>query len=114
MLKKVALVAATTMASAVAMAPFAMAHEGSSTGIDRSGSGLINVSGNDVNVPIQACNNDVPINGGVLAGQANVKDIVGAATGALGLFGEASASTDVSTDTDRSCGQESGAGDSVS
>ena len=114
MLKKVALVAATTAASAVAMAPFAMAHEASTTGIDKSGKGLINVSGNDVNVPIQACNNDVPVNAGLLAGQANVKDIVGAATGALGILGAAKADTDITTDTDRSCGQISGAGDTVS
>jgi opacity protein-like surface antigen len=112
-LKKVALVAATSAAAAVSLAPVAFAHEASSTGIDKSGKGLINVSGNDVNVPIQACNNDVPINGGVLAGQANVKDIVGAATGALGVFGKAKADTAISTDTDRSCGQISGAGDSL-
>ena len=114
MLKKVALVAATTAASAVAMAPFAMAHEASTTGIDKSGKGLINVSGNDVNVPIQACNNDVPVNAGVGVIQGNVKDLAGALTGAAALFGKASASTDIATDSDRSCGQESGAGDSVS
>jgi opacity protein-like surface antigen len=111
-LKKIAVVAATSAAAAVTLAPVAFAHEGS-TGIDKSGKGLINVSGNDVNVPIQACNNDVPINGGVLAGQANVKDIVGAATGALGVFGKAKADTAIATDTDRSCGQISGAGDSL-
>ncbi|SDF95939.1 hypothetical protein [Pseudonocardia oroxyli] len=112
MLKKIAVVAAASAASAVALAPVAFAHE-SSTGIDRSGKGLINVSGNDVNVPIQACNNDVPVNAGFLAGQANAKDIVGAATGALGLFGKAKADTAIATDTDRSCGQISGAGDSL-
>jgi hypothetical protein len=112
-LKKVALIAATSAAAAVAAAPFAMATEGSSTGIDKSGKGLFNVSGNDVNVPIQACNNDFPINGGVGAGQVNVKDLVGSVTGAAGILGKASASSAVATDSSRSCGLESGAGDAL-
>ncbi|MCE3554820.1 hypothetical protein LWC33_25625 [Pseudonocardia sp. RS11V-5] len=113
MLKKVALVAAASAASVVAISPLAFAHESHDTGIDKSGKGLINVSGNNANVPVQACNNDVPVNAGLLAGQANVKDIVGSATGALGLFGKAQANSSVHTDTDRSCGIVSGAGDSV-
>ncbi|WP_181783360.1 hypothetical protein [Pseudonocardia pini] len=114
MLKKVALVAAASAASIVAMSPLAFAHDSSSSvGIDKTGKGLINVSGNNANVPVQACNNDVPVNAGVLAGQVNAKDLVGAATGALGILGSASSSTDIATDTDRSCGQISGAGDSV-
>jgi hypothetical protein len=113
MLKKVALVAAASAASVVAISPLAFAHESNSVGIDKSGKGLFNVSGNNANLPIQACNNDVPINGGFLAGQANVKDIVGSATGALGFFGKAKADSSVQTDTHRSCGLTSGAGDSV-
>jgi hypothetical protein len=112
-LKKVALVAATSAAAAVAAAPFAMAHEASSTGIDKTGKGLFNVSGNDVNTPIQACNNDFPINGGFLAGQANAKDLTGVATGALGILGKAKADSAVSTSSDRACGLVSGAGDSL-
>jgi hypothetical protein len=113
-LKKIALVAATSAAAAVAAAPFAMAHEASSTvGIDKSGKGLINVSGNDTNVPVQACNNEVPVNGGVLPIQGNVKEITGAATGALGILGRSSAKTAVSTDSSDSCGIVSGAGDKV-
>ncbi len=60
MLKKVALVAAASAASVVAISPLAFAHESHETGIDKSGKGLINVSGNNANVPVQACNNDVP------------------------------------------------------
>ena len=111
MLKKIAIVAAATAASAVAVAPLAFAND--SVGIDKSGKGLFNASGNDVNVPIQACNNDFPINGGFLAGQVNGKDLTGVATGALGLLGKASADSSVSTDSDRSCGLVSGAGDSL-
>ncbi|GAA1842020.1 hypothetical protein GCM10009836_21730 [Pseudonocardia ailaonensis] len=110
MLKKVALVAAASAASVVALSPLAFASE---TGINKASEGLFNASANDVNTPLQACNNDVPVAAGLGVAQANVKDITGAATGALGLFGKAKADTHVSTDSDRSCGQVSGAGDSV-
>ncbi|MCE3554821.1 hypothetical protein LWC33_25630 [Pseudonocardia sp. RS11V-5] len=113
MLKKVALVAAASAASVVAISPLAFAHESHETGIDKSGKGLINVSGNNANVPVQACNNDVPVNAGALVGQANLKDITGVATGALGIAGDAKAKSDVHTDSDRSCGIKSGAGDKV-
>ncbi|GAA1842026.1 hypothetical protein GCM10009836_21740 [Pseudonocardia ailaonensis] len=110
MLKKVALIAAASAASVVALSPLAFASE---TGINKASEGLFNASANDVNVPIQACNNDVPVAAGALVGQVNAKDITGAATGALGILGSSKAKTDVHTDSDRSCGQVSGAGDSV-
>ena len=127
MLKKAGIVATGVAASLVAVSPLAFAgdkghdhdkgdhgHHGSSvTGIDKSGKGLINVSGNNANVPIQACNNDVPVNVGLIAGQANLKDITGTATGALGILGKADADSKVKTDNDRVCGLESSAGDSV-
>ncbi|MCE0768192.1 hypothetical protein LWC35_35645 [Pseudonocardia kujensis] len=127
MLKKAGIVATGVAASLVAVSPLAFAgdkghdhdkgdkgHHGSSvTGIDKSGKGLLNVSGNNVNVPVQVCNNDVPVNAGVGAIQGNAKDITGALTGALGLFGKAKADTDVHTDSDRSCGLDAFAGDKV-
>ncbi|MCF7551213.1 hypothetical protein [Pseudonocardia sp. WMMC193] len=118
MLKKAGIVVAGVAASLVALSPLAFAgeahHEGGKhVGIDRSGSGLVNLSGNDANVPFQVCNNDVPVNAGVGAVQGNVKDLAGALTGAAALFGKSSASTHIATDTDRSCGQKSGAGDSL-
>ncbi|MFR9801686.1 hypothetical protein ACL02T_05185 [Pseudonocardia sp. RS010] len=130
MLKKAGIVATGVAASLVAVSPLAFAgdkghdhghdhgdkgHHGSTvTGIDKSGKGLLNVSGNNVNIPIQACNNDVPVNAGVGAVQGNAKDITAALTGALGLFGKAKADSDVHTDSDRTCGLEAGAGDTVS
>jgi len=119
-LKKAGIVVAGVAASLVALSPLAFAGDKGSyqaveqVGIDKSGKGLINLSGNNANIPIQACNNDVPVNAGVGVIQGNVKDLAGALTGAAALFGKASASTDIATDSDRSCGQESGAGDSVS
>ncbi|GAA4560197.1 hypothetical protein [Pseudonocardia xishanensis] len=120
MLKKAGIVVAGVAASLVALSPLAFAGDKGGyqsiehVGIDKSGAGLINVSGNDANVPVQACNNDVPVNAGVGAIQGNAKDLTGALTGAAALFGKSAASTDIATDTDRACGQESGAGDSVS
>jgi hypothetical protein len=114
MLKKVALVAAASAASVVAISPLAFAHESKTVGIDKTGKGLFNVSGNNANLPIQGCNNDVPINGGAGVGQVNLKDITGVATGALGVLGHAKASSSVHTDSARTCGLESGAGDKVS
>jgi hypothetical protein len=118
-LKKAGIVVAGVAASLVAVSPLAFAgdkaehHAVENVGIDKSGKGLFNVSGNDVNTPFQVCNNDVPINGGLGAVQANAKDLTGALTGAAALFGKSSASTDIATDSDRACGQESGAGDSL-
>ncbi|GAA1842033.1 hypothetical protein GCM10009836_21750 [Pseudonocardia ailaonensis] len=119
MLKKAGIVVAGVAATLVAVSPLAFAgdkghHASHVTGIDKSSQGLINVSGNDVNVPIQACNNDVPVAAGAGVVQGNLKDITGALTGAAALFGQASADTHVKTDSSRACAQESAAGDSVS
>jgi hypothetical protein len=46
---------------------------------------IVNVSGNQV--PLQACNNDIPINAGFLAGQGSLADIAAA----LGLMNSGSA-----------------------
>jgi hypothetical protein len=62
---------------------------------------------------VQACNNDVPIQGGFLQGQVPVSDITGAAAGAFALLGKADASVDQATENSRTCGDNSGsAGDS--
>jgi hypothetical protein len=125
-LKKAGIVVAAAAASLLAVSPLAFAgekghddkghHESSISGSDfysKDGKGLVNVSGNNVNVPIQACNNDVPINGGVGAVQTPVKDLTGAASGALGILGKAKSDTNVEADNSRACAQESGAGDAV-
>jgi hypothetical protein len=56
---------------------------------------LLNVSGNQL--PVQACNNDIPINAGVLAGQLPLSDI----SAVLGLLNSGSLTSTVS----RSCTQ---------
>lgn len=126
MLKKAGIVVAAAAAGLLAVSPLAFAgdkgedghhgHHGHSvtnnnTNGDESG-GLVNVADNNVNVPIQVCNNDVPIQGGFAQGQVPVKDITAAVSGALALFGHADSDQDVDVDNSRECGDNSGsAGD---
>jgi hypothetical protein len=67
---------------------------------DGDSEGLVNVADNNVNVPIQVCNTDIPI----LA--VDVEDIAGA----LGLLGDAAANSG-DEDGQRTCESEDGAGD---
>lgn len=130
MLKKAGLTIAVAAAGMLAVSPLAFAgtsqgggdghgwgHSHSTveknTGTNgNSSSGLVNIADNNVNVPIQACNNDVPVQAGILQGQIPVKNVTAALSGALALFGTANSSVDQVTDNSRSCGDNSGsAGD---
>ena len=128
MLKKAGIVVAASAASLLAVSPLAFAgdngddhgdkggkHHGAENVIDKDAEGLIaGLNGNDVNVPIQACNNNVPVN--VLGVQVPVEDAsaLNGVTGALGILGDAKAkSGDSTTDQSDNCAQESGAGDSA-
>ncbi|MDN5920440.1 MAG: hypothetical protein L0I76_35960 [Pseudonocardia sp.] len=129
MLKKAGIVVAASAASLLAISPLAFAgdgghdggdkgghgHHGSANVIDKDSKGLISgLNGNNVNVPIQACNNNVPVN--VLGVQVPVEDAsaLNGLTGALGILGDAKAkSGDSVTDQSDNCGQDSGAGDSI-
>ena len=120
MLKKAGIVVAAAAATVLAVSPLAFAspfhHDGDKTVTsnvngDKS-EGLVNVADNNANVPVQACNNDVPIQGGFLQGQVPVKDVTAAASGALALLGKAKSSVDQYTDNSATCGDNSGsAGD---
>ena len=85
-----------------------MVHENNGNTNGNTSSGLVNLSDNNVNVPIQACNNDVPVQAGILQGQVPVKDVTAALSGALALFGKANSSVTQATDNSRSCGDNSG------
>lgn len=113
MLKKAGIVVTTVAASLVALSPLAFASGPGTeiTGIDKSGHGLIDVSGNNVNVPIQVCNNDVSAAGGLVA--VPVQKLAVPISPALGLLGAAQSESNVNTVDARGCGQISGAGDSV-
>jgi hypothetical protein len=115
-LKKAAVAVVITAAGLLAVSPLAFAgndHSGHGNKAVEKSEGLVNVADNNVNTPIQACNNDVPINGGAAPVQVPVKDITGAATGALGILGSARATTDQTVDNSRSCGDNTASGDSV-
>lgn len=126
MLKKAGLIVAASAAGLLAVSPMAFAADGDhdgghrgghhqAEGIDKSADGLIaGLNGNNVDVPVQACNNNVPVN--VLGVQVPVEDAAAAngLTGALGILGEGKArSGDSVTDQSDTCAQAGGAGDSV-
>lgn len=68
---------------------------------DRSTNGLVNVSDNNVQVPLQGCNNYVPVNG--VGGQVTGEEV----TGALGLIaGDTRAGSSSSKSCDQNSGQE--------
>ncbi len=124
MLKKAGIVVAAAAATLLAVSPLAFAgdkgddgghghhhgHESSTTNNNGQSSkgGLINFSNNSLAVPIQACNNDVPIQGGVGQVQAPIKDITGALSGALAIFGTANSAIEQTTDNSRECGDNTG------
>ena len=122
MLKKAGIVVAAAAAGLLAVSPLAFAgdkgddwghHDGdhavNSVSDDSETVGLVNVTDNEVNVPVQACNNDVPVN--VLGVQ--VSDVQADLTGALGLLGEAEAEDEGGAGDVRECSQENSSGDEV-
>ncbi|GAY13130.1 hypothetical protein [Pseudonocardia sp. N23] len=124
MLKKAGIIAATATAGLLAVSPLAFAgeaghgHGGHGHGHDSDQvnsnkeihQGLVNVSDNNINVPVTACGNNLPIN--VLGVQ--VSDVTANLTGALGLLGGADASSAADQSQDRSCDVAAAAGDSSS
>jgi hypothetical protein len=114
-LKKAGIVVATAATALLAVSPLAFAHDGGDTNNNGSNaSGLFAVADNNGAAAGQVCNNDVPIQGGVLQGQVPVKEITGALSGALGIFGSGTAVTNQDTDNSRTCGDNgASAGDTA-
>jgi hypothetical protein len=136
-LKKAGIVVATAAAGLLAVSPLAFAgdkddHEGdkghhgteqvspagSVNNIDDSNEGLINVSDNNVAVPVNACDWQVPVN--VLGVQVPVNDteVIADLTGALGLgllgSGTETDAEDGDTTLDDSCKAAADAGNAAS
>jgi hypothetical protein len=121
-LKKAGIVVAAAAATLLAVSPLAFAGEGhdhhdggsdSVTGIDRSGSGLVNLSGNDVEVPVNVCDNQVPVN--VLGVQVPLNDNniqITDLLGGIGLLGEGENDGDSTSVINEPCNASTG-GDSV-
>ena len=108
MLKKAGLIAAASVASLVAVSPLAFATDDG--GNQNSEGGLVNgLNGNNLNAPIQACNNDIQGQVGLVP----VQDVAENPTlpplnGALGILGGAQADQKSQHANIRDCGQPSG------
>ena len=110
-LKKAGIVVAAAAAGLLAVSPLAFAGEshgkswghGDVNSFEQNSEGLVNVSDTNVNAPLNLCNNDIPVNVGLIPIQGNLKDVTAALTGALGVFGSAEAETDIDYDSSRTC-----------
>jgi len=110
-LKKAGIVVAAAAAGLLAVSPLAFAGEshgkswghGDVNSFEQNSEGLVNVSDTNVNAPLNLCNNDIPVNVGLIPIQGNLKDVTAALTGALGVFGKAEADTDIDYDSSRTC-----------
>ena len=108
MLKKAGIAVAASAAALLALSPLAFASDHGSV-IDKGGQGAVNVvNGNNVQVPVQACNNNVPVN--VLGVQVPVEDIAGG-NGLTGAVNGESQSGDSTTNQPDNCDQEANSGD---
>ncbi|HLU57429.1 MAG TPA: hypothetical protein VKZ81_18390 [Pseudonocardia sp.] len=123
MLKKAGIVVAAAAAGLLAVSPLAFAgddHGKSKTKVEDVNSidgsthgGLLNVGGNNVAVPVNACDNHVPVN--VLGVQVPLNDthLLAALTGAAGLNSDVDADSDGDDTIDDSCKAAAKSGDSA-
>jgi hypothetical protein len=118
-LKKAGIVVAAAAAGLFAVSPLAFAgtshkdwgHGTDVSSFEQNSEGLVNVSDTNVTAPVQLCNNDIPVNVGLIPIQGNLKDITAAVTGALGILGKADADTDIDTNSSRVCANGDFSGD---
>jgi hypothetical protein len=127
-LKKAGIIVATAAAGLLAVSPLAFAgddhgHHGKTkiedvNRIDGSNhGGLINLAGNNLSVPVNACDNQVPVN--VLGVQVPLNDthLLADLTGAAGLgllgSGKAHAESDGDNTIDDSCSADAKSGDTA-
>jgi len=122
-LKKAGIVVAAAAAGLLAVSPLAFAGEshgkswghGDVNSFEQNSEGLVNLSDTNVNAPVNLlCNNDIPVNVGLVPIQGNLKDVTAALTGALGVFGSAEAETDIDYDSSRTCANGAISGDAAS
>ncbi|TCK26582.1 hypothetical protein [Pseudonocardia endophytica] len=108
MLKKAGLIVAASAASIVALSPLAFATDDHGHG-DQNSSGVVNgLNGNNLNAPIQACNNDIQGQVGLVPVQDVAENPTVPLNGAAGLLGDAKAHQDSDSANARTCGQDSG------
>ncbi len=110
MLKKAGLIVAASAASIVALSPLAFATDEPTPPGNQNSSGLVNgLNGNNVNAPIQACNNDIQGQVGLVPVQDVAENPTVPLNGALGLLGKAEAHQKNDVDNTRACGQDDSA-----
>jgi len=124
-LKKAGIFVATAAAGLLAVSPLAFAGDDHGktkiedvNHIDGSNKGLINVAGNNVAVPVNACGNQVPVNVLGIQVPINDTDVILDLTGALGLgalggHADTDAESDGDNTIDDSCKAKAEAGDSA-
>jgi hypothetical protein len=123
-LKKAGIIVATAAAGLLAVSPLAFAGDDHGktkiedvNHIDGSNEGLINVAGNNVAVPVNACDNQIPVNVLGIQVPLNGTHVLLDLTGALGLGALGEADTDAESDGDNtiddSCTAEAESGDSA-
>ena len=121
MLKKAGIIVATAAAGLLAVSPLAFAGDdhgknniedvnsinGSNEG------GLLNVAGNNLSAPVNACDNHIPVN--VLGVQVPLNDtkVLASLTGAAGLNSDTDAESDGDNTIDDSCKAAAKTGDSA-
>nr|WP_211177245.1 hypothetical protein [Pseudonocardia acidicola] len=119
-MKKAGIVVAAAAAGLLAVSPLAFAGDKGGDwghGADQVNSskelhqGLVNVSDNNVNVPIQACNNDVPVAVNGIGAAVAAQKVATPLSSALGILAPASSETNSVIKDQRACGQDSNAGD---
>ncbi|MGE3286904.1 MAG: hypothetical protein AB7J32_12495 [Pseudonocardia sp.] len=116
MLKKAGIVAVAVVAGLLSVSPLAFAgsREVDDTSQVNRGdevTGLVNVTGNNVVVPVNVCNNDVPVNGAGGQVPANDSDPTIPLQGALGLLSNIDQDQDTNVNSGDTCDADGDAGD---
>ncbi|WP_214364264.1 hypothetical protein [Pseudonocardia sp. H11422] len=113
MLKKAGIVVAAAAAGLLAVSPLAFA-SGDTEQVNSQKElhqGLVNVSDNNVNVPVQACNNDVPVAVNGIGAAVAAQKVATPLSAALGILGTADSETNSVIQDQRNCDQDAAAGD---
>ncbi|MHA6796644.1 hypothetical protein ACVGVM_24490 [Pseudonocardia bannensis] len=113
MLKKAGIIVAAAAAGLLAVSPLAFAGDETEQVNSQKElhQGLVNVSDNNVNLPLQACNNDVPVAVAGAGAAVAAQKVAVPAAGALGILGDAESETDSVIKDKRNCDQDAAAGD---
>lgn len=116
MLKKIGIVAVVVAAGVLSVSPLALAGPQTDDGTAQVNKGdnthgLINVSGNNVVVPVNVCHNDVPVNAVGTQVPVGDNDPTVPLQGALGLFSDIDQNQVTDVQSGDECDADGAAGD---